>query len=262
MTPTIPTNGNSGYQAKLERLFEHHQPLFKKTYDEAFADFNKDFGRVRHKFVKRDYANNMHVCVRHRVKQNFANVDGAYPIELANKPFTLILDGSVIGINVIAVIIFKKQSESLATTSIQTDAVKNFNSQVSRLSEYVPHIQLALPWQHAKAKVANPPKAKSANIVAGYKPNALFTGYERLAIAFPLSRHAARLVADFTHAAESGQVIQMPRPQRERPAAKRVRRRTASENTEERRKSRKHLKEVKALPQTDHIKRRKDGEGG
>ena len=114
-------NPGAEYDSKLARLFEHHQPLFKRTYDEAMSDFNKDFAHVRHKFVKRDYANCMHICVRDRVKANFESVPGAYPVELPKKPFTLILDGSVIGINVIAIIIFKKQSESLTTASIQTD---------------------------------------------------------------------------------------------------------------------------------------------
>src|ERR1044072_2236240 len=136
--------------SRLARLFEYHQPRFKRTYDEAMADFNKDFAHVRHKFVKRDYANCMHICVRDRVKANFEGLPGAYPVELPKKPFTLIIDGSEIGIDVIAIIIFKKQSESLTTASIQTKAVRDFNTQVTRLSQYVPHIQLALPWPHTQ----------------------------------------------------------------------------------------------------------------
>jgi hypothetical protein len=251
------------YQAKLARLFEHYHPLFKRTYDEAMADFNKDFAHVRHKFVKRDYANCMHICVRDRVKQNFEGVPGAYPLELPRKPFTLILDGSVNGIDVVAIVIFKKQSESLATASIQTRAVRDFNTQVTRLSQYVPHVQLAFPWQFAKAKVANPPPPKSANIVAGYKPNALFTECERLALALPLSRHSAQLIADFTHTqTQPAQVIPMQRHRQEGPATPKVRRRE-TQHIEQGRKKRKHLKIVEQMPHQPRVnKRRKDGEGG
>jgi hypothetical protein len=257
----MANNPGAEYESKLAQLFEYHQPRFKRTYDEAMADFNKDFAHVRHKFVKRDYANCMHICVRDRVKRNFEGVPGAYPVELPKKPFTLILDGSVIGIDVVAIIIFKKQSESLATANIQTKAVQDFNTQVSRLSQYVPHIQLAFPWPDTKSKVTNPPSPKSANIVAGYKPNAVFTECERLAIAFPLSRRSARLIVDFTHAqTESSRVIPMQRNHQTAVKSK-VRRRNPVTN-QQGGKSRKHLKVVEPMPQPPQTKRRKDGEGG
>jgi hypothetical protein len=260
------SGANESKSAKLERLFEHHQSLFKKTYDEAMLDFNQDFGHVRHKFKKSDYAMNMHVCVRHRVAYNFDGVPGAYIIDKPGKPFLLILLGSAIGVSVIAIIKFKKQSESLCTSNIQTKAVREFNTQVTRLSAYAPHIQLVLPIAKiGKDVITNPPYAKAANIIAGYIPNTLFTAYNRLPVALPLSRRKAMLIADIANAEAPSRVIQMPQRQAQQPAQKKhgVRRRSEMEAIDPKKKARKHLRAVE-MPQqqTEPKKGRKDGEGG
>src|ERR1051325_10361938 len=45
-------------------------------------------------------------------------------------------------------------------------------------------------------QLANPPKA--ANVIAGYQPNITWTGFDRLALTFPLSRTNIELLSDIT----------------------------------------------------------------
>lgn len=214
------------YWQNLEKLAKYHEPNVTKSFNETIAEFNEKHSDVMYLYNKRDFTVVMHAHLRGRIKANFHGVPGAYTIDKLPHAFMLILDGNPVGIPVFAVFKFKKQRLNLKTANIQTNAVKDFNSQNLGFLQYLPQIQLALPSMGVEDKVANKPKGST--LIAGYIPKPTWAAYDRLTICFPIAGGKIKLLSEttFLDAKSLNNVVELPK-QESQNQIKRVRHKQA-----------------------------------
>jgi hypothetical protein len=210
------------YWQKLERLANHHEPRITKSYNETLAEFNEKHNEAMYLYNKRDMTVIMHAHLRGRIKANFHGVPGAYTIDKLPWAFMLVLDGHPIGIPVFAIFKFKKQRLNLRTANIQTNAVKDFNSQNLEFIKYIPQIQLAIPGLGIEDKVANRPRGSA--LIAGYTPKPTWAAYERLTICFPVANGKIKLISQITPLSVEtlNNVVELPKQEHQQ--VKRIRR--------------------------------------
>ena len=182
----------------LKRLVAHFEQRFEKAYHEALQDLNSYPPDKRALFDPSALAMLMHVHVRHRMKLNFTGVLGADPVQKKGRAFCIKLDGAAIGIPEVAEFKCKKINHRLLTANIPTLAVKAFNNQR-------PAVQPSLgDW--VSPKTLKEPSHGNA----GYIPNPLWTGFERLCVTYPTGMHSAQLVLELSAEAPAAPVINLP----------------------------------------------------
>jgi hypothetical protein len=184
------------YKRELGRLLSYYEVLINKALNTAIENFNKGQATEMYLFNKSDMAGVMHAYIRGAIRETFDPIPGCYVVEKTCKAFMLFLDGKPLGIDAFAGIKFKKQSPNLRTANIQTKSVIQFNSQQKQYLLFLPDIQATLMPEIRPDQLTNPPKA--ANVIAGYQPNITWTGFDRLALTFPLSRTNIELLSDIT----------------------------------------------------------------
>ena len=185
------------YWERVTRVCLYIEPLVLKSYREALEEFNTTHASTMYLYNKSDMASNMHAHVRGRIRVNFNGLCWAHIIDEPGKSaFMLLVNGNVIDIPIFLGIKFKKQGYGFRTANIQTESVKQFNSQQIEYIDYLPHIQVALPLPHLKDKVKNPPKGN--NVVAGYTPDATWSEFKRLAFTLPFGGRKIRLISEIT----------------------------------------------------------------
>lgn len=185
------------YKRELGRLLSYYEVLINRALNTAIENFNKGQVTEMYLFNKSDMAGVMHAYIRGAIREIFDPEPGCYVVEKSGKAFMLFLDGKPLGIDAFAGIKFKKQSANLRTANIQTNSVIQFNSQQKQYLLFLPEIQATLMPEIRPDQLANPPKA--ANVIAGYQPNIRWTGFDRLALTFPLSRTNIELLSDITN---------------------------------------------------------------
>jgi hypothetical protein len=238
---------NGSYHEDHERILEYHKPDIALSYREAMEALNQEYVKTRHLFGPLEFAVLMHCHVRDRLQRNFEGKAGAKPIKQKGRAFKVELDGTPIGIPRKLVFKAKKINHKLLTANIPTKAVKNFNSQQP---EFQPVIQYSF---FGDDKVVNEPEPAHFN--AGYIPNALFTGFDRICITYLVGLRSAHLVLEIPIeiAGESAQVISLPLGEiTDAPKEKRVKpRRKVASAEEHKRTDLKHIKRNSRKKQDD-----------
>lgn len=252
-------NITSQYWAHVTELCSYIEPLIALSYREALEEFNTKHAATMYLYSKSDMASNMHAHVRGRIRINFQKLPWAHIIdEPGKRAFMLLVNGNIVGIPVYLGIKFKKQGYGFRTANIQTQSVKNFNSQQIEYLGYLPHIQVALPLPHLKDKLKNPPKGN--NIVAGYTPDAAWSEFKRVAFTFPFAGRKVKLISEITMLDVETVSADTETPRREEaPKTERVRRRRAAQAGKKVEQPRRFVAEVKPEQdaEQDAVKKKK-----
>lgn len=233
----------SRYWEHVKELCLRIESLISLSYAEAFAEFNTKHSDTMYLYSKSDMASNMHAHVRGQIRINFHKLPWAHIVDEKGKAFMLLIDGNLLGIPVYLGIKFKKHDQKFRTANIQTQSVKNFNSQQVEYLSYLPHIQVALPLPDMKDKLRNPPKGN--NIIAGYEPDVTWSDL-KLAFTFPFGGRKVKLISEITMLDVEAVSADTEAPHREEtPKTERVRRRQSAQ-AKKVEQPRKFVAEIKA----------------
>lgn len=204
------------YKRELGSLLKYYEVPIHMALRRAITKFNQEQAAAMFRYNKSDMAGVMHAYVRAEIRETFDSVPGTYITERPGRAFMLFLDGKPLGIDAFAGIKFKKHDANFRTANIQTHSVIEFNSQQQQYLLFLPDIQATLMREVRPDQLANPPK--TANVIAGYRPNQTWTDFDRMALTFPLSRTNVELLSDITNMGDrfdNNNVVELPaRPPR------------------------------------------------